>query len=98
MEKKCIAKIKMGRKILIGSKEYNTTTTIAGAVPIPKKGIINPKSAILGIACVTLVIPNTGLFNFCLQLIKIPMGTPIMIAINRAKDVSSICSIQREMI
>ena len=51
---------------MIGSSEYSTTTTIAGAVPIPKNGIINPRSAILGIAWVTLVIPSTGLFNFLL--------------------------------
>ena len=48
----------------MGSNEYSTTAVTAGIAPIPKKGIIKPSRAILGIAWITFAMDNTILLAF----------------------------------
>ena len=40
------------------------TITIAGFWPMPKRGIISPRRAMLGIACTTFAAPIMGLSSF----------------------------------
>ena len=46
---------------MIGSKLYRITAATAGTVPIPKSGMAKPRSAMLGIACITLAVLRIGL-------------------------------------
>jgi len=48
---------------IIGNNEYKITITIAGFVPIPNKGIMNPNKAIDGIAWIIFAIAMTGFFD-----------------------------------
>ena len=47
-----------------GNKEYKTTITTAGKVPMPKIGIMKPNSAIDGIACIIFITPIIGFPSF----------------------------------
>jgi hypothetical protein len=53
---------------------------MAGALPIPMKGIKKPSRAKLGIACMTFVVPIIGLDSFGCREIKMPNGIPIITA------------------
>ena len=49
--------------LIIGNNEYKITITIAGFVPIPNNGIINPNNAIDGMAWIKLAIAITGFLD-----------------------------------
>src|SRR3569833_2211502 len=64
---------------------------IAGLAPMPRSGIINPKSAMLGMVCNMPAIPRTIPEKRFLLVIQIPNGKPIMMAIMSEINVSPIC-------
>lgn len=75
----------------IGSKEYITTMIMAGLLPMPKKGIKSPRSAMEGTACITFIKPIMGFLMDLIFVISIPSGTPISIAAIIAQNVRVAC-------
>src|ERR671918_327423 len=60
--------------------------------PINGNGIRNPKRARLGIVCITLAMPSTGLRSASLRVSRIPVGIPIATARKVQKLICSLLS------
>ncbi|CRG03233.1 Uncharacterised protein [Streptococcus pneumoniae] len=77
----------------IGKSAYTTSAMIAGNRPIPNNGIINPSNANEGIVCSIAAIFMTISDIFFVLVNKIPSGTAMIVAINKAINDICICSI-----
>ena len=64
---------------------------MAKGLPIPNKGIINPKKAKLGMVCITLATLRITLAACRLRVISMPNGTPMKMAMKTAVPVMDKC-------